>query len=193
MTDPSTNGRASKDAYLQWRERLAEKHAVRREPDEGRPATPSSQWDPERLFAGPVASDPEPSEDEVTDLLPEPAPADEPTIDLCALEAVVPAEPAERPAEPPAPSRGSSPGSVIDVRSARPRVEVAAAPTRSDGRREQYDSVMERLKRAPQPEPDETPIADALRDLNERRLDGKITDAEFRARKAEIFERSARR
>ena len=70
-----------------------------------------------------------------------------------------------------------------------------APPLRPDARKDRYDSVMARLEHAPSPvRPlfNDTSLAAALRDLNERRLEGKISDEQFRAQKAELFVRSSR-
>lgn len=218
MTDPSTNGRASKDTYLRWRERLAEKHATRREPAEPSPAARSNRWDPELLFVTADTSDVDAPDavaiDEVVDDEAEVHEAElheadvheaaaaqvdvdeagEQTIDLRVVGAA-PEPPIQRADRAPADGGDVRGARVVDLTPSIPRVATDSAPPRGDARKDRYDSVMARLEHAPpavRPLVDDTSLADALRDLNERRLEGKITDEQFRAQKAELFGRSSR-
>jgi hypothetical protein len=182
QTPPVT---ARQDAYLQWRQRIADKQATRRQPDETPTPKRNSQWDPEALFRA----------DEPAAPSPEPAPVPAPTIDLRAgAEVIVAPEPLEA-----APSRPARP----------------ASRARRDPRAQRLQSVKARLgPPAPAPERpttgsgsveppppadpastavDLTPIGQALRELNEERVEGTITDEEFNARKAAIFARASRR
>jgi hypothetical protein len=83
---------------------------------------------------------------------------------------------------------------VVGLTPPRPHVGTDPAPLRGDARKDRHDAVMARLEHVPPPvRPlfDDTSLAEALRDLNERRLEGKISDEQFRAQKAELFVRSA--
>lgn len=176
---------ATRDAYLQWRQRIADRQATRRQPDEAPPpAPPTSRWDPEALFRA----------DEATTV-----PAEEEADRARAIDL---RDRGEAPLTPPLLDPPPSP-------SPRP-----AGGLRRDPRKERRDSVVARLEppvhaprrpttgpgavepppRKPAPASiDLTPIGDALRELNEQRLDGTVTDEEFNRRKAEIFERAPRR
>lgn len=208
MTDPSTSGRASRDTYLQWRERLAEKHTARREPAEPSPAAPSNRWDPALLFVAADTSDLDATDavaidDTIDHEADDPeADADQvdvgdggaPTIDLRVVRAA-PEPPIQRRDREPAESGDVRGARVVDLTPAIRRVAPDPAPPRGDARKDRYDSVMARLQHAPPPERppvDDTSLADALRDLNERRLEGRITDEQFRAQKADLFARSSR-
>src|SRR5262245_53710694 len=231
MTDPWVDGPASKEEYLQWRARLADKQAARRQPGEFPTAQLSSEWDPGALFVTHDASEPDPTDRDL---------AVEQAIDLRAAEPAAAPEPLEAPVSPAAPApdaRGDveasralpttetePEGSPGDARRAHfdsvmarlERMETKQAASPSDPRRARYDSVMARLekletKRAAASADAQRAhhdlvmarlerstnrstrearlIDDALRQLNERRLEGAITDHEFNARKAELFER----
>ena len=69
-------------------------------------------------------------------------------------------------------------------------MDAGSAAGRLDLRRARYESVRARLAGSTtRSVPDAQPIADVLRDLNRRRLEGVITEAEFKAQKAELFRR----
>jgi hypothetical protein len=202
MTDVAPAS-ARQDAYIQWRQRLADKQAARRQPEEAPAAKRNSQWDPEALFRADEPSRPAPDE----------GASPEPTIDLRdAAPPPVTAEPLDsqalaRPRHEVQPLRGPEPSCA--------RPDAAARPTapRRDLRKERFDSVMARIQDSttapeaptteagdvearhghPQSTTDEpTPISESLRELNQYRLEGIITDEEFKARKAALFGRASR-
>ena len=197
---------------LQWRERLAEKHAARREPAEASPAAPSNPWDPELLFVSAGTSDLDaPDLAAIDDVVDNDADvhdadiqnvgADRVDVDEAGGQTIdlrvvgdAPEQPIQRPDRAPAGSGDVRGARVVDLAPAPPEVATDSAP-RGDARKDRYDSVMARLEHeSPPVRPlfDDTSLADALRDLNERRLEGKISDEQFRAQKAELFVRSSR-
>jgi hypothetical protein len=146
--------------YLEWRARLAAKHEARRTQEEGPPeATPNPMWDPARLFE-PAAPAPGLEADPVAP--PSGLDASHDAIDLrTPLDLTVDLDRAPEPSPPPSP---------------------IARPPRRRALAEKYASVPRRPVHQPQPS-----IAEALRELNEHRVAGTISEAEFKARKAELF------
>lgn len=202
MTD-ETSASARQDAYLRWRQRIADKQATRRQPEETPAAKPNSVWDPEALFRPAEPSRPAPDE----------GASRAQTIDLrdAAEVAVTPAPPSS-PA-PPRPRHDAQPQEGLGPSGPTPDVAARPIVSRPDPRKERLDSVMARLRgsttapEAPTTDAgdaeahpghprsatvDLTPIAETLRDLNQQRLEGIITDEEFNTRKAEIFGRASR-
>jgi hypothetical protein len=182
----SDDASARRDAVLLWRQRIADKQAARRQPDEAPATKPNSRWDPEALFRG----------DDPSRTAPDEEASRAATIDL-----------RDAPEAPVAPAPPD-----VDVDIDLDVVAAASAPPR-DLRKERFDSVMARLQGSPTeqdgptadvgdleasrgrrrpPTVDLTPIAARLRDLNQRRLEGTITEEEFKTRKAELFERAPR-
>jgi hypothetical protein len=168
------------DAYLQWRQRLADKQAARRQPEEPPTAKRNSQWDPEALFRPAEPSPPAPDE----------GVSREGTIDL--------RDDARTP---------------VTASCARPDVVARPMVPRRDLRQERFDSVMALIQDSttaqdaptseagdvearhghPQSTTGEpTPISETLQELNQHRLEGIITDEEFKTRKAAIFQRASR-
>jgi hypothetical protein len=153
--DPTT-----RDAYQEWRARLAAKHDARRGRSE-LPSTPAPapRWDPALLFES--ARPAESPEDDVVATLTgaDAAPA---AIDLrTPLDATGPCPAASDPAPPP----------QLAAVPSRPRALVSSPAGSSE----------------PGPARPSPAVADALRELNERRVAGAISEAQFNARKAELF------
>lgn len=216
-TDTRPPGPARRDDYLQWRQRIADKQASRREPTDALAGKRAERWDPQLLFAAEEAHPPEDGaeaidlrESPITVVVEQPP---EPSVDT-------------PPPSPQAPARRSAP-------TARPRAAAAGAPSaptapnldapHRDARHAKFDSLMARLERrsisepgapsgptidvrnpsdgpmavgsdraTPAP-PDRSSVRDALRALNQRRLEGAISEDEFKARKADLFERTGGR
>jgi hypothetical protein len=78
---------------------------------------------------------------------------------------------------------------TIDVRTApgSPRRAPQPHPEEVLARRRALLASVARSKRGPAPQPPQPSIGEALRDLNEQRLVGTISEDEFKARKAELF------
>lgn len=156
------------DAYLEWRERLAAKQETRRTQPESPPkAAPNPMWDPARLFESGSA----PSDSEA-------APAATPAADIEsrdeaidlrteAIDLRTPLAPAS------SPHQGSGSSSENPASPAQPRRRALVAGFQ---------------KSQPRSVPASGPsTADALRQLNEQRVNGQISEQEFKARKAELF------
>lgn len=175
-TAPAPIGPARSDDYLQWRQRIADRQAMRRQPPPPPKAAADDRWDPAALFR----SD---------------APADLP-LDV----------PEVLPHQPPAASEPET-HTTIDLRAESP-VIVVRGPVDIDGRRQaldddssgssggaRYDAVMARLHRRRPVVTTEPPspasVADGVRELNRLRLEGLISEDDFKARKADLFHRGA--
>jgi hypothetical protein len=72
----------------------------------------------------------------------------------------------------------------IDLRP--PAEQVQPKPTAGSSRRRALVATIARARRRPAP-PAPAAIGDALRELNEQRVAGTISEEEFKARKAELF------
>ena len=187
MTESTSTQQSRGESYLLWRQRLADRQVAWRQPEETGPK-PSSEWDPAALFVKnePVATS---TVDE----------AGSQTIDLRTDPPSVAASKPAAPAPHVPTAKANRPESRAPHTAAVPKHAPRSRTTPPEpeplDRQAQFDSVMARLERrsarsVPKQQP--PPIGAALRDLNQLRLDGLITDDEFKARKAELFRRSPR-
>lgn len=152
------------DAYQAWRARLAAKQEERRaaavEPAPEPAANP--RWDPAAVFE-PAAPEPAPEPPAPAP----PAPVAEPeVIEPEVIELRSPAIDLRNPAA---------------DRPAQPR-DLVPGPALSPSRRRALAAREAARARRSTPS-----VADALRQLNDERLAGTISEAEFKARKAELF------
>jgi len=219
---PSEPG-SRRDDYVQWRRRLADKQDELRSVGEPAPARVlDPQWSPEALFQPHVESAP-PAEGDRADDAPEVAvaphaaevPAEQPTtsgtpdrIDLVAGATHPPrVEPAEKRRElegllrrfratarsprtiaaagPPP----SSPGFMDGRSSVRRRAPVTQeGDARGERSVDVHPGVPSTVGRAPT-----ATVSEQLRALNQLRVDGELSDEEFKLRKHDLFLRSSNR
>jgi len=153
-----TETTARSDAYLSWRARLAAKQEAHRSQEGPPKPTPNSMWDPASLFESKA---PAPSPAGQSAVSPESIDLRTSPIDLTPDDQLSPLARAAEPSRQPRPSEVPS-------------------------RRWDLVTALVRSKRPPVRERSPS-IAEELRNLNEQRLDGTITEDEFKARKAELF------
>jgi hypothetical protein len=167
-----TDTTARSDAYLRWRERLAAKQQANRTPDESPKAAPNPMWDPANLFPSATPGTSPPPGPIESPAAPEPGFAPPPTIDLRNPVVDLLAPLAE-----PRPARTADPA---------PKPEPESEPLSVSARHRALIDSYVRSRQRPEPPPKPS-VADALRELNEQRVAGEISEDEFKARKAELF------
>jgi hypothetical protein len=151
------------DTYLQWRARLAAKQQeVRTQTDEPPKPKPNPMWDPSRLY---VFKRPAPSPEAPTVAPPRSGGTSHEDIDL---------------RTPPIDLRTPVDQAPERAADASPHPRPVAVQSRRLALVARYAPSQGRTSRPPE-------IAAALRDLNERRVAGTISEDEFKAKQAALF------
>lgn len=173
MSESTFPNGSREDAYLEWRARLAAKQEARRtQPESPSNAAANPMWDPARLFEKPGSPKTDPCASPAAEHRVEHEGGRE-RIDL-RTEAIDLRTPlaADRPS-----SDGGSDRSAL-ASSDQPRRRVLAATYLQS--------------RSPSSSGSGPAIADGLRELNEQRVNGTISDEEFKVRKAQLFSQPSR-